>query len=147
MNAEQRFDQFFGNLGLEFFRPHEFRFLGGSHYLSSGKAAGLNGLPPRALWENMVPMARAADEIRRRFGRPIRILSAYRTPGYNAAVGGARASYHMAFCALDLAPMAGGVAELHRVARAVRREGGFSGGIGRYASFVHVDGRGDNVDF
>jgi hypothetical protein len=142
-----KFDNWATELELEFFQPHELRFLGGSHYLPTGRAAGLNGLPPKGLLTNMERLARAADAIRREFGHPVRILSAYRSAAYNAAVGGASRSEHMMFRALDLAPMRGSVAALHAACVKVRGRGGFVGGIGRYRSFVHIDDRGNNVNF
>jgi ribosomal protein L17 len=71
-----QFDAWAESLGLEFFQPHELRFLGGSHYLPKGKASGKNTLPPKAMLANMVcslikekritttlPKARAARSI------------------------------------------------------------------------------------
>jgi hypothetical protein len=142
-----QFDNWAASLELEYFQPHELRFLGGSHYLPSGRASGKNTLPPKAMLKNMERLARAADEIRREFGQPIRILSAYRSPAYNKAVGGASQSHHMRFQALDLAPMRGSVAQLRAACVKVRKAGGFTGGIGRYSSFIHIDNRGANVDF
>jgi len=147
MSAEKRFDEYFAGLGLEFFRPHEFRFLGGSHYLPSGKAAGLNAVPPRELWENIMVTAGVADMARGDLGSPIRILSAYRSPAYNKAIGGANASRHVQFDALDLAPLDGRTGVLLRILKRLRTEGHFTGGIGSYPGFVHIDNRGANVDF
>jgi hypothetical protein len=141
------FDKFAESLGLRYFAPHELRFLGGSHYDHRSRAAGLNTLPPPELWKNIIPVAQAADEAREIFGSPIRILSGYRSPEYNRAVGGARYSRHMQFDALDLAPMNGHVATLHTILRRLRARGAFTGGIGRYAGFIHIDARGQNVDF
>jgi hypothetical protein len=147
MTANQRFDTWAAGLNLKHFAPHELRFLGGSHYLPTGRAAGKNTLPPRALWENIAPVAKAADLARAELGSAMRILSAYRSPEYNLAVGGARFSRHLQFDALDLAPVNGQVATLHRILVRLRRAGIFTGGIGRYPSFVHIDARGHNVDF
>lgn len=146
MNNKQ-FDAWAEGLGLEFFQPHELRFLGGSHYLPKGKASGKNSLPPKAMLKNMERLARAADEIRRRLGSPVRILSGYRAPEYNRAISEARASHHMSFRALDLGPMRATVPQILKVCREVRRDGFFVGGIGRYSSFVHIDDRGANVNF
>jgi len=147
MTTQQRFDQLMSGLKLRYFAPHEIRFFGGSHYLPKGRASGLNTLPPRNLWANMIPVIRAADEAREIMGSPIRILSAYRSPEYNRAVGGARFSRHLQFDALDLAPMNGHVATLHTILKKLRSVGLFTGGIGRYSSFVHLDNRGTNTDW
>ena len=141
------FDAWAETLNLKHFLPHELRFLGGSHYNERSKAHGLNTLPPRELWEMMEAPAAAADMARQRLGCGLIVLSGYRSPAYNKAVGGAKHSRHLCFNALDLAPANGKVAALHKVLKALRKEGYFKGGIGRYASFCHVDTRGENVDF
>ena len=144
--AEKDFVAFVECMGLRFFKAHEIGFLGGSHY-TLGKAHGLNALPHRNLWPNIVATARAADEIRARLGSPVIILSGYRNEAYNKAVGGAVRSRHLSFDALDLAAPLAGTARLLAAARAVRKAGFFTGGIGSYPGFVHIDNRGANVDF
>jgi hypothetical protein len=143
---EREFEEFVGMLGLRFFKAHEIGFLGGAHY-ARGKAQGLNALPHKNLWPNIAAAARAADEIRARLGSPVIILSGYRSPAYNKAIGGASRSRHMAFDALDLAAPQAGTHRLLAAARAVRQAGHFTGGIGSYPGFVHIDNRGANVDF
>lgn len=147
MTAIQKFDAWAETLGLKYFAPHELRFLGSSHYAARGKASGKNYLPPKELWPNIVRVARAADLARAELGSPIRILSAFRSPEYNRAIGGAKYSRHLQFDALDLAPMDGKVATLHRIVKRLRKEGVFCGGIGRYPSFVHIDNRGHVADW
>lgn len=134
-------------LALSHFRAHELRFLGGSHHDPRSKAHDLNTLPPRELWGRIMVPAGVADMARELHGSPIRILSAYRSPAYNKAVGGAKYSRHLQFDALDLCPMDGRVMALVRTLKRLRREGHFTGGIGVYPSFVHIDNRGSNVDF
>ena len=52
--------------------------------------------------------------------RPLRVLSGYRTPAHNRAVGGARHSQHVHGRAIDLAPPRGWTVEgFHAVVRAV----------------------------
>jgi hypothetical protein len=140
------FDAWVKSLGLRYFQPHELRFLGNSHY-TKGRAHGKNTLPPKSIWNAMVPTIRAADEARERLGSGIIILSAYRSPAYNSAIGGAKWSRHMANDALDLAPTRATVAALRKVLMDVRAEGKFQGGIGRYPNFIHIDNRGANVNF
>lgn len=147
MTAIQSFDKWAFSLDLKHFAPHEIRFLGGSHHLPKGRASGKNTLPPRALWQNIVPVLRAADIARAELGSPIRILSAYRSPEYNRAIGGAKYSRHLQFDALDLAPMDGRVTTLYRILRRLRKEGVFTGGIGKYSTFVHIDNRGHFADW
>lgn len=147
MTPTQKFDTWAAGLGLQHFAPHELRYMGDSHYRAAGRASGLNTLPPRALWDNMASVAQAADMARGELGTPIRILSAYRSPEYNRAIGGARASRHLQFDALDLMPTDGRVATLHRILVRLRKQGVFAGGIGRYPSFVHIDARGVAADW
>lgn len=146
--AIKRFDAWAGGtLGLKHFAAPELRYMGGSHYDPKSKAHGLNTLPPPELWEMMEETAAIADLARERMGSGLIVLSAYRSPAYNKAVGGAKSSRHLCFNALDLAPVNGNVAALHKVLKALRKEGHFKGGIGRYPTFCHVDTRGYNVDF
>lgn len=149
MTAKQieEFDAWVASLGLKHFQPHEVRFLGNSHY-ASGKAQGKNGLPPKDIRSRLVPVLRAADEARERLGVSIMILSAYRAPAYNKAIGGAKASRHMECDALDLGAPKVPTAKLRKVLKQLRKEGYFTGGMGlKYPSFVHIDNRGTNVDF
>lgn len=94
----------------------------------------------------MGPTLRVADEMSARLGSRLeRINSAYRSPAYNARIGGsASSSQHVHNCALDL-KFACGAAEAARMARELRDEGFFSGGVGTYRNFVHVDTRGSDV--
>jgi uncharacterized protein YcbK (DUF882 family) len=147
MKAIEEFDAWVESLGLRHFKPHEVRFLGNSHY-AKGKAQGLNTLPPKAMRARLIPVLRAADEARARLGSGLIILSAYRSPAYNAAIGGAKASRHMQCDALDIAAPGVPVSRLRAVLRQLRSEGMFRGGLGlKYANFVHLDNRGNNVDF
>jgi uncharacterized protein YcbK (DUF882 family) len=147
MNQIEEFDAWVESLGLRHFKPHEVRFLGNSHY-ASGKAQGLNTLPPKSKRAKLAPVLLAADEARERLGTTVVILSAYRSPAYNKAIGGAKFSRHMECDALDIAAPKVPVARLRAVMKQLRKEGYFVGGIGlKYPSFVHIDNRGANVDF
>ena len=143
----EEFDAWVESLGLKFFKPHEVRYLGNSHY-ATGKAQGLNGLPPKQLRGRLVPALRTADEARVRLGTGVIILSGYRTPAYNAAIGGAKLSRHVECDAIDIAAPKLPVTRLRTVLKQLRKEGYFTGGLGlKYPGFVHLDNRGANVDF
>lgn len=144
MNTEE-FDKYFSKLNLKHFSPSELRFLGASN--SRGRAMGLNTLPPKHLWPNLARVAIAADAIRSIFGYPITILSAYRSPAYNSAIKGVPDSQHVLAKALDLKPSNNNVEGLHLIAKKLRSKGLFSGGIGKYPTFVHIDVRGKNADW
>jgi hypothetical protein len=107
-----------------------------------------NCLPPRSLWSNMSPTLRIADEMRRRLGaRLVKVNSAYRSPYYNSMIGGAaKDSYHVKNQALDL-KFACSASRAASVAKQMRAEGYFKGGIGIYSRFVHVDTRGENTSW
>ena len=107
-----------------------------------------NELPPRELWCMLPPALRVADEMRARLGVPLlKITSAYRSPKYNRLIPGAsNRSYHMRNQALDLV-FACSARKSTAVARQLRSEGMFRGGIGQYSTFVHLDTRGYNASW
>lgn len=74
------------------------------------------------------------ERLRRRFGQAVHVTSGYRTVAHNRAVGGARRSQHLLGMAADI--VVRGLSP-SQVARAAREAG--AGGVGLYASFVHVD--------
>ena len=76
------------------------------------------------------------QKIREHFGKSVRINSAYRTPSYNAQVGGASESQHMLGTAADI--VIEGVSP-EQVAQFADRHG--MGGVGIYKTFTHVDVR------
>lgn len=88
-------------------------------------------------------LAEVFEAIRAAAGhKPITVLSAYRTPAHNAAVGGAPGSQHLHGRALDLRPPAGmSVGTFHRIIRELAPTLPALKGIGRYRTFVHVDTR------
>lgn len=107
-----------------------------------------NTVPPKSMWRNIVPVLKVADRAAREMRCEITgVLSVYRSPAYNARCpGAARNSMHTRNIALDLRfsiPPSRAATELRRL----RNRGLFEGGIGRYGSFVHIDTRGQNVDW
>lgn len=107
-----------------------------------------NTLPPMSLWRNLSPTLRVADAIAQRLGEDVeQVISAYRCPRYNQQCrGGASHSQHMRNGALDLV-FASSPSRVAKVAKTLRAEGLFAGGIGLYPGFTHVDTRGVNADW
>lgn len=107
--------------------------------------------PPERLYENIVPVVRTLEEIRKRVGGPIRLLSIYRSPAYNSSFEDASPnSRHMEFDAVDFQAIGaayGSSSDWHGIAMDLRKEGKFLGGIGLYDSFVHIDNRGVEADW
>jgi lysozyme family protein len=131
---------------VDHFSWREFLFKGGSHANN-----GLNTDPPAEFWPNVIPLVRALEALRARLGKPISLTSIYRSPAYNAALGGsATRSQHMAFRAADFQVVGAGAGTPGDWAAAMaqlRNEGVFEGGIGIYPTFVHVDTRGSRADW
>lgn len=112
------------------------------------KGSVWNIIPPRKDWMHMSQTLRVADEISARIGTSVEhVTSAFRSPSYNARCPGAKPnSYHKKNYALDLKFHAS-TYTVARVARSIRQEGKFRGGVGRYSGFTHVDTRGYNADW
>lgn len=112
------------------------------------KGSTWNSLPPRQAWKNMGPTLQAADRLTIALGCDLtQICSAYRSPAYNSRCPGAKPrSYHKQNVALDLM-FNTSTARVSRVARELRNNGLFKGGVGRYSLFTHVDTRGYNADW
>lgn len=78
------------------------------------------------------------QKIRDHFGAPITINSAYRTPEYNKKIGGSTYSQHQYGKAADI--VVKGVKPSEVAAYAEQLMPSY-GGVGRYATFTHVDVR------
>ncbi len=140
--------EFMDSLSLQNFRPEEFLFGGASSLNPNSPAFGKNGPPPASLWPNVAKIAVVLDEFRKRHGASVQIVSAYRSPEYNATLAAvARDSQHLTGGAVDFKSSKGTPSDWAKILRSMRDEGIFSGGIGVNGGFVHVDVRGFNVDW
>ena len=84
------------------------------------------------------------ESIRSRFNAAVRINSGYRTPQYNAQVGGSAHSQHCYGTAADIT-VAGQTPEA--VAAYTRRIMPDWGGVGVYQTFTHIDVRESRADW
>lgn len=115
---------------------------GPSEHLSFHELACKDGTPyPKQFITDgrVFRLAEVFENIRRIYGKPITILSAYRTPEHNRRVGGARNSMHVQGRALDLKPPLGvSVNKFYDDIRKCVDDFGIRG-IGKYKTFVHID--------
>ena len=107
-----------------------------------------NTLPPRQWWTRMGYTLRVIDRISSEMNIPVKeIVSAYRSPQYNARCIGAKAhSWHQANIAVDV-KFDTSARNVTKAARSLRDRGLFKGGVGSYYSFTHIDTRGTNVNW
>lgn len=129
---------------VKHFEWHEFLVKGGNNTTS-----GLNTDPPRALWGNILQVARILDRFRDEIEHTVVLTSVYRSPAYNATLpGAAKSSQHMQFKAVDFKVVGAGTPrDWAKIIRSYRSQKMFEGGVGVYETFVHVDTRGFNVDW
>jgi hypothetical protein len=115
---------------------------------AKSKGSVWNSLPPKQWWTRMGYTLRVADRIAQEMGvEEVQVVSAYRSPAYNARCAGARAgSWHQANVALDV-KFPRRASQVTATARNLRDRGLFKGGVGGYGSFTHIDTRGENVNW
>jgi hypothetical protein len=107
-----------------------------------------NRLPPKNWWNRMGHTLRVVDYISAAMKVPVKeIVSAYRTPQYNASCSGAKkGSWHQANVAVDV-QFHTSARNVTYAARNLRDRGLFKGGVGSYSSFTHIDTRGQNINW
>lgn len=84
------------------------------------------------------------ETIRTHFGAPVVINSGYRTPQYNAKVGGVTDSQHCYGTAADIVVRGKTPAQVAAYARQLMPDWG---GVGVYDSFCHIDVREAKADW
>ena len=110
--------------------------------LSEFRCKDGTGVPPEYLC-NVRLLATNLQVIRAKIGQPLVIVSGYRSPAHNTAVGGATNSYHLSAQAADIRCAGLPPVELHAVIRDLIASGYIhDGGLGLYDTFVHYDIRG-----
>lgn len=115
---------------------------------AKAKGTVWNSLPPKAWWPRMGYTLRVADRIAMEMGvDDVEIISAYRSPAYNARCSGARTgSWHQANVAVDV-KFPAKASMVTATARNLRDLGLFRGGVGGYWNFTHIDTRGQNINW
>ena len=101
---------------------------------------------PDDLMDNVRLLCENLQVLREELGRPIRVISGYRSPKYNRRIGGARRSQHMLAKAADIRVVGMSPHEVREVILRLIKEGRMmSGGVGLYTTFTHYDVRGRNA--
>tara|TARA_Y100001963_G_C6748068_1_gene432629 strand:- start:1216 stop:1614 length:399 start_codon:yes stop_codon:yes gene_type:complete len=101
---------------------------------------------PDSMLDNVKLLAKNLQVLRDEIGKPIRVISGYRSPKYNRKIGGARKSQHMTAKAADIKIKGMTPAEVKRtIVRLIKEGKMMSGGIGLYRTFTHYDVRGRNA--
>ena len=101
-------------------------------------------IPPELI-ANAVELLKNLQVIRDHFQRPIVIISGYRSPERNAAVGGADKSQHLEAKAADIKIAGVPTEEIYnRIDKLIAQGKIKQGGLGKYvkSGFVHYDVRG-----
>ena len=139
----QAYGEYLASLRLKFVTPQQVLK---AHARQKGSV--WNSLPERHSWRSMGASLKVADRVGATLGMPVKeVTSAYRSPSYNRRCPGAKPnSWHMRNYALDL-QYGTSPRNVAAVARKLRDQGYFKGGVGRYSSFTHIDSRGSNVDW
>ena len=101
---------------------------------------------PEELMDNVTLLCENLQVLRDHIGKPIRVISGYRSPKYNRRIGGARRSQHMTAKAADIKVKGMTPAEVKAAIVKLIKEGKMmKGGIGLYTTFTHYDVRGRNA--
>lgn len=106
-----------------------------------------DAIPPE-LVANAIELLKNLQVIRDHFQRPIVIISGYRSPARNAAVGGADKSQHLEAKAADIKIAGVPTEEIYnRIDKLIAQGLVKQGGLGKYikSGFVHYDIRGSKA--
>jgi len=103
-----------------------------------------DGTPcPNQYAHNLMDLAENLEVLRVDIGVPIHINSGYRTPAYNAQIGGEPKSKHKLGMAADITAKGFTPKRLaDRIELLIAQGKMLEGGLGRYKTFTHYDVRG-----
>ena len=112
-------------------------------YFDTRELASKDGVPsPYGEQQVQSELLFLLNRIRTKWGRPIIVNSAYRSPAHNSTVGGVESSYHVKGLAADIRPESPeDLPELQALCLELNADGG----VGLYNTFVHVDARGSRA--
>lgn len=94
---------------------------------------GQDPLPAPWILDNLYRLANRLQVLRDLLGKPIIINSGYRSPEHNRAIGGAAHSYHLSGMAADIVVPGMTATQVQQFLK------NWSGGLGSYPHFTHVD--------
>ena len=95
---------------------------------------------PNSALLNIVELARNLEVLRTAINKPIVINSGYRSPKYNAKIGGVKNSQHLKGTAADIKVSGMTPKEVALVIEGLIESGKMKeGGIGVYPTFMHYD--------
>lgn len=86
-----------------------------------------------------VKLIQLLETVRNHFNAPVTISSGCRCKAYNAKIGGAKNSKHMEGIAADITVKGVSPDEVHKFI--TEHVGNYWAGIGKYATFTHIDSR------
>ena len=113
------------------------------HFSWSEFACKNGAIVPQEYADNLIELCQNLEEIRSVVGKPIYIVSGYRTPAYNKKCGGAKSSQHLFAKAADIRVKGLESEQLKLIIEDLIESGKVKqGGLSAYSSFVHYDIRG-----
>jgi uncharacterized protein YcbK (DUF882 family) len=106
-----------------------------------------DGTPYPLEWikTRLKPLCEALEIIRKVTGKPLVILSGYRTKEWNKKVGGANESYHTKGMAADFTPVGFDIVRLGNIIDTYQKNGVLPRGglhVDKEKNFIHIDIRG-----
>ena len=148
--GEPLLDQTAVNLLEDFARSHEADSSGtrcrlSEHFVVEEFDCNDGTKVPSAYYEALKDLCRIYLEPLHAAYGPVTVNSGYRTPSYNAGVGGASNSFHIYTAhdtndpAADVSCAKGNASQWHAKLDALRQANGGNGGLGRYSTFCHID--------
>jgi hypothetical protein len=141
---EGSFTEWFAKQGFRRFTAQDFT----SYFNKISQGGVRNSEPPKEKWNNIVPTLRIVEDLCDSFGVTCVINSSYRSPAYNASTpGAARYSMHLEFKALDISFPGVRPSTVYARLKQWRDAGKWTGGLGSYPGFTHIDTRNYNTNW